>query len=273
MNGRVSPRLVLGILLCFYLLPARAGDILLLGVQDYNQSPILVVREYMGLTRYLGRELGRQVRVESVRDYDEYLKKAAARRFAFLFAPPSMIMQAHRLAGYEPIAKIPGLLSASFMSLASSGIAFPEDMKGKRIGFTDKESMITELGLAQLAKMNIDPAKYFKSVTYYHDADGVLSALQYHLIDIGVANSGLFNAWTAKGYDINLVLQGKGVPHLTFAVRDDLPKGMKERVAKALLKADRDPDAEKFFKYSSFPNFEPATLRDYDGLVSILHLK
>ena len=145
-------------------------------------------------------------------------------------------------------------------------------MKGKRIGFTQKDSMITLLALAQLKGMGIDPAKYFKSVHYYNDVDGVLSAMQYNLIDIGVANSSLFNAWVGKGYDINLILQGKGMPHLTFAVRNDLPESMKTTLTQALLKAHHDSDAQTYFKYSGFPNFEAAKPQDYDEMIKFISL-
>ena len=259
----------LGALFC---LPAWASDILILGIQDYNRSPIMVVREYQGLTDYLSRVLKQPVRVETVKTSDEYLKKAHAHRFAFMYGPPSMIMLAGKQSGYQPVAKIPGLLSAGFMSLSSTGIAFPEDMKGKRIGFTQKDSMITLLALAQLKSMNIDPAKYFKSVAYYNDVDGVLSAMQYNLIDIGVANSSLFNAWVGKGYDINLILQGKGMPHLTFAVRNDLPGSMKASVTQALLKAHLDSEAQAYFNYSGFPNFEAAKPQDFDEMMKVMGL-
>ncbi len=256
-----------GVLFC---LPAWSNDILILGIQDYNRSPIVVVREYQGLTDYLSRILKQPVRVETVKTSEEYLKKAEAHRFAFMYGPPSMIMQAAKQAGYQPIAKVPGLLSAGFMSLSSTGIAFPEDMKGKRIGFTQKDSMITLLAIAQLKSMNIDPDKYFKHVSYYNDVDGVLSAMKYNLIDIGVANSNLYNAWVGKGYDINLILQGKGMPHLTFAVRNDFPQGMKTNLASALLKAHLDVDAQSYFLYSSFPNFETAKTQDYESMIKLI---
>jgi len=180
-----------------------------------------------------------------------------------------MIMQANLSAGYEPIVKIPGLLSASFMTMDTS-IAFPEDMKGKRIGFYEKDAMITHLALKDLAAMGVDPATYFKSVTYYADSNGVLNAMQYKLIDIGVANSSLYNNWSNRGYSLNLVLQGKGAPHLTFAVRSDLPTATKQAVTQALLKAQNDKDGQDYFKISSFVNFEPAKVSDYDDMVKFL---
>lgn len=247
-----------------------AAETLILGIQDYNKSPILLVSEYDGLTRYLSRVLKQPVRLESVKTRDEYLSKAQTKRFTFMYGPPSMILSANRLAGYQPVAKVPGLLSAAFMSLSSSGIAFPEDMKGKRIGFTDKDSMITQLGFAHLHGMGIDPAKHFRSIHYYNDVDGVLAAMKLNLIDIGVANSGLFNAWTNKGYDINLIMQGKGMPHLTFAVRGDLPEGFRESVTQVLLKAGQDKDAQDYFRYSSFPGFESAKMQDYADMERLL---
>ena len=250
-------------------LPAWAADYYILGVQDYVKNPILVVRDYQGLANYLAKTLKTPVRIEAVKTYDEYIKKAASKRFDFMYAPPSMIMKAHLTAGYEPVVKIPGLLSASFMTMDTS-ISFPEDMKGKRIGFYEKDAMITNLALKELQTTGIDPAKYFKSVTYYSDANAVLNAMQYKLIDIGVANSSLFNNWTNRGYNVALVLQGKGVPHLTFAVRGDLPAATKQTVTQALLKAQSDKDGQDFFKFSSFTNFKPAKLSDYDELVKFL---
>lgn len=262
---------LIGIILLLASLPGRAADYYILGVQDYVRSPIIVVREYQGLANYLARQLKKPVRVEAVKTYDEYMKQAQARRYDFMYAPPSMIIKANRLAGYEPVVKIPGLLSAAFMALADSNIAFPEDMKGKRIGFYEKDAMITQLALAELKTMGIDPAKYFRSVTFYSDATAVLNALQYRLIDVGVAASPLFNVWTNRGYNLVMVLQGKGMPHLTFAVRKDFPQT--QTVVQALLKAHEDPEASEYFKFNGFTHFEPAKLSDYDELTRFLDIR
>ena len=112
---KLSAKLLL-MLIGLMCLPARAADYYILGVQDYVKNPILVVRDYQGLANYLAKILKNPVRIEAVKTYDEYIKKAGNKRFHFMFAPPSMIMKAHLTAGYEPVVKIPGLLSASFMT-------------------------------------------------------------------------------------------------------------------------------------------------------------
>lgn len=252
---------------------ATASDKLILGVQNYNKGPMVMVREHIGLAKYLTRVLGQEVRVESVKNYDEFMTKTGKKRYAFIYAPPNMVMQANKHAGYEPIAKIPGLLAVSFMSFSKSGIAFPEDMKGKRVGITDKESMMAKLAFVHLRELGIDPNNYFKSITYYSDVQAILFALEANLIDVAAANSSLFNFWTTKGHDINVVSQGKGVPHLTFATSPDLPAGQKAALIAALPKAHLDKEAQEFFAYSSLPQFEVAKLDDYKELVTMLQIK
>jgi ABC-type phosphate/phosphonate transport system substrate-binding protein len=184
------------------------------------------------------------------------------------------VLDANRSAGYLPVAKIPGLLSVSFMAPGRTNIAFPEDMKGKRIGFTGKDAMITKLAFAELKTLGIqEPEKYFSSMAYYNDVDGVLAGMQMNLIDIGVANSGLFNVWTNKGENMNLIHAGKGVPHLTFAVRGDLPESVRRTITEAILKSNQDKEAQEFLRFSNFPGFEPAKLSDYDDLAKTLGIK
>jgi phosphonate transport system substrate-binding protein len=248
-----------------------AADALVLGVQDYSLSPRLISLQFRDMANYLTKKLGQPVIVEPVQSYARYMDRAKQKRYAFMYGPPSMAMEANALAGYEPVAKVPGLLSAAFMSSADGDIAFPEDMKGKRIGMPDDNSLMTMLAFAKLREMKIDPRKYFSSVMVFNDAEDVISALKLKMIDVGVANSSLFNAWSAQGNNLNLVLQSSGAPHLTFAVRGDLPADTKAKVTEALLSAHKDATmAKTYFKRTGFPNFEATSLKDFDGVKKLL---
>jgi ABC-type phosphate/phosphonate transport system substrate-binding protein len=254
-----------------FALPSVAADALVLGVQDYGKSPRMISLEFRSFSDYLSKKLGQTVVVEPVQSYERYMEQAKMKRYAFMYGPPSMVMEANILAGYEPVAKIPGLLSAAFMSMADGNIAFPEDMKGKRIGMPDDNSLMTMLAFAKLREMKIDPKRYFSNVMVFNDANDVISALKLGMIDVGVANSSLFNVWGAQGHNLNLVLQSSGAPHLTFAVRGDLPAELKAKVADAMLAAHKDAGMSKnYFKRTGFTNFEAASMKDYDGVKKLL---
>lgn len=247
-----------------------AGE-LVLGVQDYGKSPRMISLEFRDMSKYLSAKLGQPVIVEPVQSYQRYMERAKQKRYHFMYGPPSMVMEANALAGYEPVAKVPGLLSAAFMSMANGPIAFPEDMKGKRIGMPEENSLMTMLAFAKLREMKVDPRRYFSNVMVFNDANDVISALKLGMIDVGVANSGLYNVWSAQGHNLNLVLQSSGAPHLTFAVRGDLSAETKARVRDALLVAHKDSGmANGYLKRTGFPNFEAASLQDYDNVKKLL---
>lgn len=251
------------------LAPAYAEDQLVLGVQDYEKSPRMLAGEFKGLADYLSDKLGQPVRVQASQSYKRYMANTQKKRYAFIYGPPSMAVEAYQTAGYEPVVKIPGVLSASFMSMSTGDVAFPEDMKGKRIGMPDDDSLMTKLAMAKLRSMKINPQTYFAKVQTFNAASDVISALKLNLIDVGVANSSMFNVWTAQGHNLNVVLGTDSAPHLTFSVRSDLPADVKAKVVQALLVAHKDPKGGIYFKASGFPGFEQTSIKDYQKLMTL----
>ena len=197
----------------------------------------------------------------------------ARRAPVLIYAPPNMVAEAVKHGGYEPIAKIPGRLAPAFMAMTRSQIAFVEDMKGKRLGTTDKDSLMTQLGMLHLRNQGIDPDHYFGEVRHFADVNAVIFALVNNMIDVGLANTTLYNVWTNRGYNLALIEQAPGVPHLTFAVRGDLPVAEKRAILQVLLSATKDPDASVYFRKTGFPGVEPTSMKDYTDLVERLHIQ
>ncbi len=252
---------------------ASAQQTLMFGHQNFDTSPSELYSDFEGITNLLAKALKQPVRFESVKKVDAYLKRAADNRYVLMFAPPNMVVEAVKHGGYEPIAKVPGRLAPAFMSMTRSQIAFIEDMKGKRLGTTDKDSMMTKLGMLHLRNRGIDPEKYFSEVRHFADVNAVIFALANNMIDVGIANTTLYNVWTTLGYDLTLIEQGPGAPHLTFAVRGDLSATDKQAILQVLLNATKDPEAAVYFRKTGFPGVEPASMKDYTELVKRLQIK
>jgi ABC-type phosphate/phosphonate transport system substrate-binding protein len=115
--------------------------------------------------------------------------------------------------------------------------------------------------------MKIDPDRHFASVQPFRDADDMIGAMKLGLIDVGVANNALYQAWTARGHDLNVLLQSRPAPRLTFSLRDDLPADIKARTARTLLRAHRDETAQSYFRYSGIPHFEATSIKGGRGTI------
>jgi len=252
---------------------ASAQHALMFGHQNFDTSATELYSDFEGLTNLLAKALKQPVRFESVKKVDLYLKRAADHRYVLIYAPPSMIATAVKHGGYEPIAKIPGRLAPAFMAMTRSQIAFVEDMKGKRLGTTDKDSMMTKLGMLHLRNQGIDPDNYFGEMRHFADVNAVIFALANNMIDVGLANTTLYNVWTDRGYNLTLIEQAPGAPHLTFAVRGDLSAAEKRAILQVLLDSPKDPDASVYFRKTGFPGVEPASMKDYTELVKRLNIK
>lgn len=252
---------------------APAQQPLVFGHQNFEKSATELYSEFEGLTNLLSRALRQPVRFESVKKVDAYLERTADHRYVLIFAPPSVVAEAVKRDGYEPIAKIPGRLAPAFMAMSRSGIGFVADMKGKRLGTTDRNSMMTRLGMLHLRKQGIDPEQHFSEVRHFADVNAVIFALTNNMIDVGLANATLYSEWTTRGYELTLIEQGQAVPHLTFAVRGDVAEAEKRAILQALLSAPKDADASVYFRKSGFAGVEPASMSDYAELVRRLDLK
>jgi len=266
-------RLIAFLAAAFAVGTASAQQALMFGHQNFDTSPTELYSDFEGLTNLLAKALKQPVRFESVKKVDLYLKRAANHRYVLIYAPPNMVAEAVKHGGYVPIAKIPGRLAPAFMAMTRSQIAFVEDMKGKRLGTTDKDSLMTQLGMLHLRNQGIDPDHYFGEVHHFADVNAVIFALVNNMIDVGLANTTLYNVWTNRGYNLALIEQAPGAPHLTFAVRGDLPDAEKRAILQVLLSATKDPDASVYFRKTGFPGVEPTSMKDYTDLVERLHIQ
>jgi ABC-type phosphate/phosphonate transport system substrate-binding protein len=246
---------------------ASAQQALMFGHQNFDTGPTELYNDFEGITHVLAKALNQRVRFESVKNVGTYLERAAERRYAVMFAPPNMVMEAHKTAGCDPIAKIPGRLAPAFFTLTSARIAFVEDMQGKRLGTTGKDSLMALLGMLHLRSQGVDPDKYFSEVRHFADVNAVIFALTNNMIDVGLASTTLFNVWTNRGHDLALIDQAQGAPHLIFGVRSDLSAAEKRAILQVLLGARQDPDASTYFRKTGFPGLEPARLSDYGALL------
>ncbi|MDP2964280.1 MAG: phosphate/phosphite/phosphonate ABC transporter substrate-binding protein [Sulfurimicrobium sp.] len=264
---------LMALLLAF---PVSAAERLLLGVntgvpaRDEQRD---INEKYKPLADYLAAALKRPVRLEvsqSLSASERRLKKDA---FDLFLGPPQVIAQAMKSANYAPIARYPGKLKAAFVVMESSGIKSLGDMKGKRLGLPDKESLASQLALAKLRFSRITPDSYFAEIFYQRFQDATLNALKIGRVDVAVVTSGFAKNWVQDHPGSRVIEESYEVVHFAFAVSEDMSEADARHIQQLLLDAPNTADGRIMLeKMGRKEGFVSASKDDYAPLVRLFGL-
>lgn len=147
------------------------------------------------------------------------LQTTRSRLMDVFLAPPHVVGSAVRY-GYAPVLGLDRQVQAVLVAPASSGITTLAQAKGKRLGMPQEDSLVTYLVRGELNAANTTIKRHFGKVYETRYQDALLTCLQVRQCDAVAVERSLFNRWTADGEKLNLLMESRGVPGMTLAVRE-----------------------------------------------------
>jgi phosphonate transport system substrate-binding protein len=167
---------------------------------------------YAGIAADLGRLLRQPVNVEPVGDYSALRKGLEAQTYDLALVHPAHVsIAAIRNNGYRLLAVAKGFETyrASFLVRADSALKSLTDLKGKRLGAPDEDSITSWMVRAALRDAQVDLDAV--SITYTRYQDAVPFFVENSLTHAGAtAAAGLVKDWQAKGGKV--LAQSRPVP-------------------------------------------------------------
>lgn len=234
--------MLLGVMLSLHV---GAAERLLLGVntgvpaQDEQRD---LTDKYKPLADYLATVLKRPVKLDVSQNLSAAEKRLRKDAFDLFFGPPQVIAQAMKSANYVPLVRYPGKIRAAFIVMDTSGIKTMGDIKGKRLGLPDKDSLATSLALAKFRVNKINPEGYFSEVFHQRFQDAVLNALKIGRVDVVVVTAGFAKKWIQDNPGARILEETWEVPQFTLAVNEDMSEADMKKVRAALLDAPGNAD-------------------------------
>ena len=160
----------------------------------------------------LSKLLGRSVSIEPIGDYTSLRKGLADKRFDLALVHPAHVsIEAIKGSGYHLVAVTKGFqnYSANFLVGNDSPIGSLADLKGKRLGAPDEDSITSWMVRAALRDAGLGPGDVKMVYTRYQDA--VPFFVEHNLTPAGATAAGsVIKAWTAKGGKV--LLKSRPVP-------------------------------------------------------------
>jgi ABC-type phosphate/phosphonate transport system substrate-binding protein len=212
--------------------------------------------KYRDLADAIGKTLKTTVKVFPVDQYPVLRKGLDEQQYDLAFVHPahhSLISM--RDGKYRLVALTKGYTDykARFFT-KSAALKGPADMKGKRIGMPDPDSITAVITRATLRDLGIDAAKAEVRTTRYQDA--VPFFVENGFSDIGVTASGaVVKSWQDKGGSV--LLESKPVPIKHMIASTKMSPGDIAKVRDLMLSLDKTDSGRRILAKIGYQGYEP----------------
>ena len=227
--------------------------------------PIEEVRgRYAAIAADLSKMLKQPVTVEPVGDYPSLRRGLAAKTYDLAMVHPAHIsIQAMKGGGgYHLVAVTKGYQQyrASFLVGADSPLTSLADLKGRKLGAPDEDSITAWMVRATLRDAKVETSQL--AITYTRYQDAVPFFVENNLTQSGATAAGsIVKAWQAKGGKV--LAQSKPVPIKHIIAVPSLSAEQIERVRDYLIGLDATDEGRKKLeptKYAGFERFDEAKM-------------
>ena len=219
--------------------------------------------KYAAIAADLGKLLKQPVQIEPVGSYPVLRKGLADKAYDIAMVHPAHLsIQAIKESGYKLVAVTKGFqeYSANFLVNANSPLTSLADLKGRKLGAPDEDSITSWMVRATVRDALGDANQVSYVYTRYQDA--VPFFVENNLTPSGATAAGaVIKGWQAKGGKV--LAKSKPVPIKHIIASPNLPPDLVEKLRDYLLTLDSTEDGRKKLeptKYQGFAAYDEAAM-------------
>lgn len=225
-----------------------ANEQLVFGVTPWKNSEELY-KIHEPLIHYLEKRLNRKIIFVVAEDYKDLANKIEQQLIDIgSFSANAYVEAKNRFPGLKYLVSVQkkdtqGILKSYYhgviVTLRSSDIESLHDLKGKRFGFTDKQSSSGYIYPRLLLKnAGIDPGTHFSQTFFVKKHSKIIGALLKGSIDAGATYEDLvINAATEHGDKFRLIATTPDIPFDAFAAGRHVSRQLCQDIQKGLVDA------------------------------------
>jgi phosphonate transport system substrate-binding protein len=237
--------------------PARAE--LVLAVNEgvtYYVTPTEIREKYKELADLIGKHLHTTVKVVPVDQYPVLRKGLDEQQYDLAFVHPAHhALISIRDGKYRLVVLTKGFTEykARFFVRKDGMVKDPGDMKGKRFGMPDPDSITAVMTRATMRDLGIDTQKADIRTTRYQDA--VPFFVENGFSDVGITGSpAVAKQWQEKGGAV--LLESKAVPIKHMIASTKMSDADVEKVRAVMLGLDKSETGQKILAKLGYKGYE-----------------
>jgi phosphonate transport system substrate-binding protein len=251
---------------------AADTDVLRFGVfPRWNAQQM--VREFTTLAQLLTQRLGREVRIETDKDFDAFMQRVYAHEFDLVHLNQLQYLRAHVQAGYQVIAGLcespECTIRAQIVTRADTGVREIGDLRGKTVAFGGRDAMVSYVLARELLRRRGMPPEDYQTVFTNNPPNALLTVYNGEAQAAGVGSGVLQRSEITRRIDVRrlrILAESEAIPPLPVAVRADLDPQLVRRLREVLLEMADTPEGLPALAHIGATRFAPAAHGDYAAL-------
>ncbi|HMM20112.1 MAG TPA: phosphate/phosphite/phosphonate ABC transporter substrate-binding protein [Selenomonadales bacterium] len=250
----------------------RTDREMVVGVNPFT-TPRIIRENYLPLLEAVGRELGRQVRLVIVTDYEALGRSLLKGTLDVGWFSPFAYVAAKSQGPIVPLVTPVVNGNASYLGYIvarkGSGIAALDDLGGKRFGFVDPQSASGYVyPKAMLVEQGKDPEKFFGQTMFLGSHKRVIEAVLENVADGGATYSEAIDSAKREGIAVDklaILARTEPIPKDVIAGRPDLDPALAAQLQQVFVRyRDSDAGQAAVMKKASINGFVAACDETYD---------
>lgn len=242
--------------------PEQSNKPLVMGVFPIVSGGALFKR-FAPLKDYLARELGRDMILETAKDFPSFVARTAERRYDIVFTAPHFSLLATDSGDYTIVARPKRDLVSLIVVHKSSKITDISQLSGKVIATPPPPALTTRSGKDYLAEKGLQGASAPRYLAYKsHNA--AFQAVSANDAAAAIVANNMLNKALEEGIPLRIIGQLPALPAMAILVATNLDEKLANKVRKILINMEHTRRGREALEKVGFPGYMSASVEDYE---------
>ncbi len=235
---------------------------LTLGILPF-MSPIALFKRFAPLRDYLSEATGRQVLLETARDYPKYVRRTAQRRYDIVFTAPHFVLPALRDGAYQLQATDIERLAAVVLVPSGSAIRNPAQLAGQRIATPPSQAIVTWIGTEFIRQATGDNHPEFHTYPSHNAAYRAVGAGE---VDAAMVVTSIVDPARLAHDGLREIARSESFPAMGILMAADLPPALREQLTGLLVGMTDSAAGRATLQRIAWSGYRRADSRDFESM-------
>jgi phosphonate transport system substrate-binding protein len=226
------------------------------------ESPVALFKRFAPLRDYLSVQLQQKIRMETAKNFAEFVRRTEQRQYDIVFTAPHMALHALDSKKYEVAATFAKPLKAVIVARKNSPIQNLAGLEGKTIATPPARAIVTLVGKKFLKTKGLPGIRFQSRQTH----NAAYSAVLGREADAAILSNFIAVKAIANNLPLKIVAQSDPFPGIGILVARDLQKSTRRHIRTSLWGMSELPHGKKILTTITQPGYVNATKQQFEVL-------